>query len=151
MKQSAYAKARDARIADEVVEDDVELRCPAYGCPHRWSVHGDRGKGCSAHYWSNPADWPAITERLLRDQVDRAIERTNREAAPARPLTREGRRSILEGLRGFGRLPADPRAWAYALQERHRAGEKLTEAEVRAYRAALPHRPSHDFDEENRA
>jgi hypothetical protein len=34
-----------------------------------------------------------------------------------------------------------PRDWAHALQARHKAGEKLTPAQVDAYQAALRHEP----------
>lgn len=135
MKQSAYAKARDERVADDVVED-VHLRCAAHGCPRRWSVHGERGKACSVHYWAKPEDWPFLTAQLQRADVDRAMQMALAE--PAAPLTREQRRAVLAGMSQVGREPADPKAWALRMRERHQRGERLTQAEVAAYQRALP-------------
>jgi hypothetical protein len=36
-----------------------------------------------------------------------------------------------------GKKSDDPRAWAYALQRRHEAGERLTPAQVNAYKAVI--------------
>ena len=74
---SYKTRARDQKVADEASEVDRTLMCPAHGCPCRWTVHGDRGIACSAHNRASHKDWPAITEQLQRDVVQRALERTN--------------------------------------------------------------------------
>jgi hypothetical protein len=138
MKQSAYERARDERIADEVASPmDRALMCPAAGCPLRWSVSGERGRGCSAHYWANPRDWPSITQRLVEDDADRARygPADRPEAAPVQPEVRKAAVAALHAFAdGRGR---DPRTWARELQRRHAAGERLSEFKVEAYRRAL--------------
>ncbi|HXD04436.1 MAG TPA: hypothetical protein VN680_00175 [Burkholderiaceae bacterium] len=134
MKQSAYSRARDERIADEVASDPN--RCPAHGCPMQWSVSGERGRACSAHYFAEREDWPRVTEQLLRDEGDRAMLRGQRSIPAALSMTREQRLAVLAKLRdGIG--STDKRAWARQLRERHLAGERLTHAQVAAYEAAL--------------
>lgn len=136
MKQSAYQKARDEKIADDVEQVERHLMCSADGCPRRWSVMGDRGKACSAHYSANPRDWPRITQQLLDAEVDRA--RYNDAVRPApEPYTPEQRRAIADRMHGMFDNRADPRAWARELQRRHKAGHRLTQAQVAAYRHAL--------------
>jgi hypothetical protein len=147
VKQSAYAKARDQRVAEEVVED-VHLMCSAKGCPRRWTVLGDRGKACSAHYWRDPADWPRITAMLQRQDVERAME-FNPPEPPPEPMTREQRVATLAELSRLGRIPADPKAWAKRLRDRHKAGEKLKPSEIDAYRNALPYDGWHEGDNHN--
>lgn len=139
MKQSAYEKARDQGVADEVETVDRVLMCPAAGCPNRWSVSGERGRGCSAHYWANPRDWPRITQELVEAETRRALQ-----AAAARPtplletLPHEMRKTAVAALHAFvDERQRDHRAWARDLERRHRAGERLPELKVDAYRRAL--------------
>ena len=134
MSGSAYTKARDEKLAAEV-NVDRHMQCPATGCPNRWSVSGERGRACSAHYWSEPRDWPRITQQMLDAQAD--LARRN-SAAPRPPVptlaeklaTLAAAAQCLQG--GRTRL-----AWAHALRERHQAGARLTREQVQAYRQAL--------------
>ena len=136
MKRKPFDEARDQRIADEVEQVERHLMCTANGCPRRWSVSGDRGKACSAHYWSEPRDWPRITQRLIDDEIDRARYADASRPAPA-PNTREQREAIAEGLQRVVAERGDGRAWARELQRRHQSGARVTPAEVEAYRRAL--------------
>ena len=147
-RQSVYERARDQRVADSagLTDEERALRCSAMGCPRPWAVQGDRGKACSAHYWADPADWPRITENLQRDEVERAM----RFDSPAPPMTREQRHAVLARLASLGRASAQQastRAWAQALHERHQRGERLTDAQVAACRAVLPHAFAHPDDD----
>lgn len=136
MKQSAYEKARDQHVADEVVLVDRALMCSAHGCPLRWSVMGDRGRACSAHYWAEPHDWPRITQRILDAEADRA--RYADAGRPARaPATLEERKTVVARLHDVVESRTDPRAWARELQRRHQAGEPLSPAKIDEYRRAL--------------
>jgi hypothetical protein len=134
---SYKATARDKLIADDVLETDRQLRCTAHGCPRLWSVQGERGKACSAHYWAEPADWPAVTADLQRQEVERAFAVS--QAKPSASMTREQRRALLQRLAEVGREQADPKAWARRLRDRHKAGDPLTRGEIDAYRRALPY------------
>lgn len=49
----------------EKVEFDPRS-CPAMGCPCRASVDLGAGFKCRYHAWSDPHDWPAITEGLIQ-------------------------------------------------------------------------------------
>jgi hypothetical protein len=128
--------ARDQQTADAATAFDP-LHCPAHGCPHRWAVEGDRGRACSAHYWADRQAWPAITEQLQRDEADRAMRRMVPPRTPT-PTTREQRRATVEALHQLGNGPADPRAWARRLRDRHERGDRLTRDEIDAFRRALP-------------
>jgi len=99
-KQSAYERARDERIAEDA-EDDRALMCSAVGCPRRWSVSGDRGRACSAHYWAERADWPRITEAVLRAETDRALVAA---AKPVAPVSAEQKAEALAALAKFAVL-----------------------------------------------
>ena len=145
MSYKATTSKRDQAIADDAIAD-IGLMCSAHGCPRRWTVDGDRGRACSAHYWASPEDWPRITEALQRSDVQRAIEDANRE--PVRPLTRDQRRAVLGKLAKLGREPNDPKAWAHELRERHERGDRLSEADIAAYRRALPQRRAPLLDDE---
>jgi hypothetical protein len=94
------AKVHDQRVADEA-EDDRALMCMAVGCPRRWSVSGDRGRACSAHYWAERADWPRITEAVLRAETDRALVAA---AKPVAPVSPEQRAQALAALAKFAVL-----------------------------------------------
>jgi hypothetical protein len=69
----SFARLRDKRIADEANGADREQMCRASDCPNRWSVHTEGSAPlCSAHRWSEPQDWPAVTEKVKRDVADYA-------------------------------------------------------------------------------
>lgn len=138
MKQSAYEKARDQRIADEAdAPIDRALMCPAAGCPLRWSVSGERGRGCSAHYWAEPHDWPRITERLQRAETERALYAAAKRPPPE-PVSLELRKAAVAALHAFADDRAgDPRAWARELQRQHAAGKPLRPDKIDAYRRVL--------------
>lgn len=63
----SLVKARKTRVEEaESTAPDGALMCRAHGCPMRWSVMFGEVKACSYHAWSEPREWPAITEALLR-------------------------------------------------------------------------------------
>ena len=128
---------RDQKIAEDVNVDRA-LMCPAAGCPNRWSVSGERGRGCSAHYWANPRDWPRITQAILEAETDRARYAAAGRPEPSAELPYAVRKAAVAALHAFvDNRAADPRAWARELQRRHLAGERLSEVRVNAYRAVL--------------
>jgi hypothetical protein len=139
MRQSAYERARDQYVADEPEHNvDRALMCPAAGCPNRWSVSGDRGRGCSAHYWADPREWPRITQALVDAETDRARYAAAARPPPAEPPTTEMRKAAVAALQAFvDDRHRDPRAWARELQRRHERGERLPDVKVAAYREAL--------------
>ena len=63
----SLVKARNSRVDEsESSGPDASLMCRAHGCPMRWSVMFGDVKACSYHAWTEPREWPAITESLLR-------------------------------------------------------------------------------------
>jgi hypothetical protein len=135
VKQSAYTKARDTKIADSAGVDPG-LMCPAHGCPNRWNVEGVRGRACAAHYWADRAEWPRVTEDVQRAEVQRALDKANEPLPVA--LTRKQRSAILGKLSEIGSTPRSAaHTWAYDLRDRHRAGARLTPAQVTAFSAVL--------------
>ena len=139
-----FDRHRDEQIAAEVNVDRA-LMCPAAGCPNRWSVSGERGRGCSAHYWSNPRDWPRITQALIEAETNRA--RYFAAARPERlePASMEMRKAAVAALHAFvNERGRDARAWAAELQRQHHAGKRLSEVQVDAYRRALRLEPMPD-------
>jgi hypothetical protein len=137
MKQNAYTKARDQRVADEVDAVDRTLMCPAHGCPNRWTVQGEAGRGCSAHYGADPADWPRITQHLLEAEVD-AARRGMRDAPQAElALSREDKLRLLARVRDVHRERPDPFLWARRLHARHVAGQHLNPTQIECYERVL--------------
>lgn len=140
MAQPHFDRHRDEQVAAEV-NVDRSLMCPAAGCPNRWSVSGERGKGCSSHYWANPRDWPRITQELVEAETDRA--RWAAAAKPERPEARPGdlgpvRKAAVAALQAFvDNRASDSRAWARELHRRHLAGERLAPSTVATYRGVL--------------
>jgi len=50
------------------MDEDNFLMCSAIGCPNFWTVK--MGKPlCSAHQWSEPKEWGAITARLNGNRI----------------------------------------------------------------------------------
>lgn len=137
MTASYKNRTHDQRVADDVIVDASSM-CPAHGCPCRWTVNGEAGKACTAHYGAPAHEWPAITQRLIDGQVERAIRNTA-STTSCEPMTRERRFAILCKLREIGRTPPSPRAWACSLRDRHEAGARLTSWQIAAYRSVLDH------------
>ena len=103
--------------------------CIAKGCPNRWAV--DMGSRlCSAHAWSQPHQWPRITEEQY--------QKPSPEAKPApRVYTLEEKMKALQDLRNLLKQPQDMKAWAHKLKAREKAGERLTSQQREAWRTAL--------------
>lgn len=133
-----FDRHRDEQLAADVNVDRT-LLCPAAGCPNRWSVAGERGRGCSAHYWANPRDWPRITQELVEAETRLAlIAAAARPAVPPETPPLDVRKAAVAVLHAFvDERNRDPRAWARELQRRHQAGERLSAVKVEAYRRAL--------------
>ena len=143
MKRSAFDDSRDQRIARES-QHDSRLMCQASGCPNRWSVSDQPGAGarglCSAHAWSEPMHWPAITQEQNDAQTDRAVAAARPKVRPP-PLTFADKRAILTKLSALTAAWAnrDPKAWAHALKAREERGENLNHKQREAWRSALGH------------
>jgi hypothetical protein len=43
--------------------EESKLMCSVNGCPNRWSINMGRPM-CSAHQWSSPNEWGAITAKI---------------------------------------------------------------------------------------
>lgn len=131
--RSTLSTRRDEAIAAEV-NIDRALMCPALGCPNRWSVEGERGRACSAHYWAASHDWPRITQELLDAETRRALRcAVAASQPPAAPVPIEQRRATVAAFNAFvEHKGGDPRAWARERLRRHdaREGRRLTPAEV---------------------
>jgi len=111
--------------------EDLSLMCGARGCPNRWSVDGGNGRLCSRHAWSQPKDWPSITESINRSPV---------EAIPqSRQISDEEKLSILRKLEQIG-ASDDPKRWAKALKEREARGDRLSSFQRSAWREAIGER-----------
>ena len=98
---------------------DDGLGCGAIGCPMKWAVEAGNGRLCSYHAWEEPTKWHGITQTLLRDG----------------PWVLTHRKSI-DDLRD-DKYTGNAKAWAYRLRDRHNAGEKLGQAHIAMYQAAL--------------
>ena len=98
MKQSAYDRFRDNRVADDS-DIDRDFMCRADGCPNKWSVRIEgRQPLCSAHAWSDPHDWPAITQEW-KDELDDRARRAAMPAPKATPLTLAQKTEIVERMK----------------------------------------------------
>jgi hypothetical protein len=51
----------------EIIQDDFELQCTAYGCFERWSIKIEKPM-CSFHQWKK---WPIKSEEKERTQEDK--------------------------------------------------------------------------------
>lgn len=137
----------DHRVADEVA-DARAFACQARGCPRAWSIDIGGAKVCSAHAGAMPREWPAITERVVWEDGERA--RSAGSAPPDRergPLARACTRPTAEQWAAIRAQRAamgehSPRqtalaAWL-ALREREREGKKpLTRFQADAWRIGL--------------
>lgn len=133
---------RDQRVADDAIErDETQLMCQADGCPHRWSVaegFGDRIRGlCSAHRWTDPRHWDAVTQRLHWRMADQSRRDMQPQAAPR--LSRDEKVALLQRVRAILTSQQDggSKAWAESLRDREQRGEKLSPAQRYAWRDAL--------------
>lgn len=107
----AYGLAKQNNVETQ----DNSLMCSAHGCPNKWSVQIE-SRLCSYHAWSEPKLWPSITERIRNEgnwQLEKKFE-TSRD-----------------------NYPGDWKGWAKRLRDRHEAGEKLNESQIRCYKSAL--------------
>lgn len=109
-----------AKSIKKPVEDTNDgLGCGAMGCPMKWAVEAGNGRLCSYHAWEEPTKWHGITESLRRDG----------------PWVLTHRKSIYD-LRD-DKYSGNPKGWAYRLRDKHEAGEKLGQAHIAMYQAAL--------------
>lgn len=140
MAQAKFDSTKDPSTRP-TASGDHDLMCAARGCPNRWSVQREGGRGmCSAHAWVEDAHlWPVITQEQLDAAADRA---RYRDAMADRPrpatLAMAEKVEILQRLASIG--TADPHAWAKRLQARGRAGEALSQAQrdcLRSYEAFM--------------
>ena len=122
------------RINDEA-EQDRKNMCQAHDCPNRWSVAPQHL--CSAHAWSDPRDWPRITDEQL--QFFAARQRAPKtEPVAARPVTKQEIDRARQVLRAFAAgEQSDSKAWAKRLKAREHAGERLSDIQRKMWRAAL--------------
>ena len=130
------------RLNDEA-EQDRKLMCQAHDCPNRWSVAPQHL--CSAHAWTDPREWPQVTEEQYRLFAERQ-NRPKPEPRQPRIVTREEIKRARDALRAFaaGNQP-DPKRWAKRLKERELAGGRLTELQRKMWREALrEHQPSRE-------
>lgn len=126
-------KFADEKIAAEV-ESENKLMCQAHNCPNRWSVDAGNGRLCSAHAWSDPMDWGAITQRIHSAQFTK-VSRT--PEPPMDPMTPEEKRYVLQRLAEAFKAPKDYKAWAHNLRDREAAGEELSPLKRKMWRDAL--------------
>lgn len=104
------------------------------------SISGGAYMPCSACRGSTLREMLAQYGGRCRPCYDAYCAEVNPSWLPARPLTHDERASIVrKAKRVLGAVgqQSDPRAWAKRLQERHQSGERLTRAQVTAYRGAL--------------
>lgn len=99
MKRTAFDESRDDRIATETAVDR-RFMCIATGCPNRWSVDAGKGRMCSAHAWSEPHQWPSVTQEQLDAETDWARYAAAERPAKA-PLSASEKVGILRRLRAF--------------------------------------------------
>ena len=130
MKRTAFDEARDQRIAREVT--DRTLMCRAQECPRRWSVNKGEGGLCSAHAWSDPKQWPQITQELHDLDLQKA-----RYPEPPEPVKTGTREQALAALKTMRVGNPDPKAWARKLESRDMSGEHLTRLQTTMYQEAL--------------
>ena len=122
------------RINDEA-DQDRKTMCQAHECPNRWSVAPQHL--CSAHAWSEPHEWPRITDEQYRLMAARQ-NAPKREPGDARPVSREEIQRAREAIRAFAAgQQSDPKGWAKRLKAREQAGEHLSDVQRKMWRAVL--------------
>jgi hypothetical protein len=123
-----YLKSKAKYEESKTPEHDNSF-CKAKGCPNPWSV--DMGsKLCSAHAWSQPHQWPRITEEQY--------QKPSPEPKPAQRVYRLNEKmKVLQDLRNLFNQPQDMKAWAHKLKAREKSGERLTSQQREAWRIAL--------------
>ena len=114
-------------------DQEAALRCAADNCPRRWSVqkNGERGL-CSAHAWSDPKQWPQITQDLHDLDLQKA-----RYPEPTEPVKTGTREQAIAALKNMRVGNPDPKAWARKLESRDMSGERLTRLQATMYQEAL--------------
>ena len=129
------SRALEQRAANDH-DDQRDLMCAAQGCPHRWSVDAGSGRLCSAHAWSDPHQWPRITQEQIDRMADRAM-RAQQPGPPARPVTTTEKRRILQGLLTASAAvsQAGRKDWAHRIVERAEAGECVSPLVLRMAQA----------------
>lgn len=102
-----------------------------------WAEVLDGLRGTSIEYGLRylPHDYPP-TAAQFRALCNGAPETSKLAALPA-PEVNPARTRELRAKLASIKPPADPREWARRLQGRHERGERLTPAQIDAYRAAL--------------
>ena len=125
-------------LADRINEDadqDRKTMCQAHECPNRWSVAPQHL--CSAHAWSDPHEWPRITDEQYRLMAARQ-NAPKRDPGEARPVSREEIQRARDALRAFAAgQQSDPKGWAKRLRDRERAGEHLSDIQRKMWRGVL--------------
>lgn len=125
-------------MADRINEDaeqDRKTMCTAHECPNKWSVAPQYL--CGAHAWSDPRDWPRITDEQYR--ILAAKQNSPRQdGGNARPVSRDEIQQARNSLRAFvSGKGVDHKQWARRLKEREQSGERLTDIQRKMWRAAL--------------
>ena len=136
MSRKPFDASRDQRVAEDY-GDDRALLCNATGCPNRWTVsHGGSPGLCSAHAWADRHLWPQITSEQNDAQTERAYAMGGRggDESPRRSVDK---RAVIDRLRSLNFGQQAGREWAEKLRQREEAGERLTQAQKEAWRAAL--------------
>jgi len=110
-----------------------EIMCTARACPNVWTVHMG-SKLCSVHAWSDPKDWPSLTDKLQMQK----LKQTQPKVVDAVPRwTREQIRMALEALKRLFEARSDPRQWAYSLRDKEWLGEPLSALQKVMWRSVI--------------
>jgi hypothetical protein len=127
----SFAKPTLARIEDDHYAES-KLMCIAHNCPNRWSV--SISNLCSAHAWSDPHDWPKITDA----EITRVAMRSSpKQPERVEPVTEAQKRAAINSLRTLAHTHENPKKWALKLKQRETEGESLSIIQRRFWREAL--------------
>jgi hypothetical protein len=98
---------------------------------------------CSPHAWGDPRFYERITQQILDELADKAMQ-AQRYEPPRRPPTEDERKAVRDGLRAWiarsrDQSPQVKHAWAHDLLARIKAGEvQPTQAQRDALKAVIP-------------